>query len=65
LGGRNREFTDQTSIGGNGNGLRHSDAQKLTERITRLDAQTVEYIVTVDDAKTYLKPFKCAAPAEG
>ena len=32
-------FTDQTSIGGNGNGLRHSDALKLTERITRLDAQ--------------------------
>ena len=34
-------FTDQTSIGGNGNGQRHSDALKLTERITRLDAQTV------------------------
>jgi hypothetical protein len=50
-------FTDQTSIGGNGNGLRHSDALKLTERITRLDAQTVEYIVTVDDPKTYGKPF--------
>jgi hypothetical protein len=50
-------FTDQTSVGGNGNGLRHSDALKLTERITRVDAQTMEYIVTVDDPKTYVKPF--------
>jgi hypothetical protein len=50
-------FTDQTSIGGNGNGLRHSDALKLTERVTRIDAQTMEYIVTVDDPRTYVKPF--------
>jgi hypothetical protein len=50
-------FTDQTSIGGNGNGLRHSDALKLTERVTRIDAQTMEYVVTVDDPKTYVKPF--------
>jgi len=50
-------FTDQTSIGGNGNGLRHSDALKLTERVTRVDAQTMEYVVTVDDPKTYVKPF--------
>jgi hypothetical protein len=50
-------FTDQTSIGGNGNGLRHSDALKLTERVTRIDAQTMEYVVTVDDPKTYAKPF--------
>jgi hypothetical protein len=50
-------FTDQTSIGGNGNGLRHSAELKLTERVTRIDAQTMEYIVTVDDPKTYVKPF--------
>ena len=50
-------FTDQTSIGGNGNGLRHSADLKLTERVTRVDAQTLEYIVTVDDPKTYVKPF--------
>jgi hypothetical protein len=50
-------FTDQTSIGGNGNGLRHSDALKLTERVTRIDADTMEYVVTVDDPKTYVRPF--------
>ena len=43
--------------GGNGNGLRHSDALRLTERVTRIDAQTMEYIVTVDDPRTYVKPF--------
>ncbi len=50
-------FTDQTSIGGNGNGLRHSADLKLTERVTRIDAQTMEYMVTVDDPRTYVKPF--------
>ena len=51
-------FTDQTSIGGNGNGLRHSAAMKMTERITRdRRADDCEYIVTVDDPKTYVKPF--------
>jgi hypothetical protein len=38
--------TDQTSVGGNGNGPRHSDALTLTERFTRLDSQTLEYVVT-------------------
>ena len=28
-----RNFTDQTSIGGNGNGTRHSEALTLTERL--------------------------------
>ena len=50
-------FTDQTSIGGNGNGLRHSADLKLTERVTRIDAQTMEYVVTVDDPEAYVKPF--------
>src|SRR5437764_13858618 len=50
-------FTDQTSIGGNGNGLRHSADLKLTERVTRVDAQTLQYSVTVDDPNAYVKPF--------
>ena len=31
-------FTDQMSIGFNGNGLRHSDQMRLVERFTRVDA---------------------------
>ncbi len=55
-------MTDKTSIGFNGNGLRHSDAMRLVERFTRVDADTIEWEVTIDDPKTYTKPFKMALP---
>jgi hypothetical protein len=50
-------FTDETSIGGNGNGVRHSDQMKLTERLTRIDPEMIEYIARVDDPVTYTAPF--------
>ncbi len=50
-------FTDQTSIGGNGNGTRHSEALTLTERFTRVDQDMIEYIATVDDPVAYTAPF--------
>jgi len=34
-----------------------SDAAKVTERFTRIDADTVTYQFTVDDPKTFVKPF--------
>jgi len=56
-------FTDQTSIGGgNGNGLRHSAGMKITERITRTDADELRYEVHVDDPKTYTRPFTISLP---
>jgi len=56
-------FTDQTSIGGgNGNGLRHSTAMKITERITRVDRDELRYEVHVDDPNTYTKPFTLSLP---
>jgi hypothetical protein len=56
-------FTDQTSIGGgNGNGLRHSTDLKLTERITRVDADELRYEVHIDDPKTYVKPWTISLP---
>jgi hypothetical protein len=55
-------FTDQMSIGFNGNGLRHSEQMKLVERFTRVDANTIQWEVTIDDPKTYTKPFKMALP---
>ena len=55
-------FTDQMSIGFNGNGLRHSDQMRLVERFTRVDASTIQWEVTIDDPKTYTKPFKMALP---
>ena len=50
-------FTDRTSIGGNGNGTRHSDKMRMTERFTRIDPQMIDYQITVDDPVTYTQPF--------
>jgi hypothetical protein len=55
-------LTDKTSIGPNGNGLRHSADMKMTERITRVGADVVQYEVTIDDPKTYTKPFTLSMP---
>jgi hypothetical protein len=55
LGGKN-------GIGLNGGGTPTSDALKLTERYTRLDPNTLQYEVTIDDPKTYVRPFKIAFP---
>jgi len=57
-----RNFTDKMSIGFNGNGLRHSDAMTLVERFTRVDAQTIQWEVTIEDPKTYTRPFRIATP---
>jgi hypothetical protein len=50
-------FTDRTSISENGNGLRHSEALRLVERITRRDRDILEYQVTIDDPQTYSRPW--------
>jgi hypothetical protein len=52
----------KTGIGLNGGGTPTSDALKLTERYTRVDPNTLKYEVTIDDPKTYVKPFKVAFP---
>ena len=51
-------FTDQTTI----NNTPASDALRLTERFTRVGADTVNYEVTVDDPKTWTRPWKMAFP---
>jgi hypothetical protein len=55
-------LTDQTSIGANGNGLRHSADMKIIERFTRTDADILQYDMYVDDPKTYTRPFKISIP---
>ena len=55
-------LTDQTSIGANGNGLRHSADMKITERFTRTDADILQYDITIDDPRTYTRPFKLSIP---
>ncbi len=55
-------LTDRTSIGGNGNGLRHSDRMVITERFKRVADDVVQYQFTVDDPVTYARPFTMSMP---
>ncbi len=55
-------LTDQTSIGANGNGLRHSADMVITERFTRTAADELKYEIRVDDPKTYTRPFTFQLP---
>ena len=55
-------LTDKTSIGPNGNGLRHSDQMKITERFKRVAADVMQYQITIDDPVTYVRPFTLSLP---
>ncbi len=55
-------FTDKDALGSNGAGYpgdpgHHSADLKLTERLTRVDANTLNYQATVDDPKTWTQPW--------
>jgi hypothetical protein len=43
-------------------GVPHSDALKLVERFSRVDANTITYEVTVEDPNVYTRPWKVAIP---
>jgi hypothetical protein len=55
-------LTDQTSIGLNGNGLRHSADMKIVERFTRKAPDELQYEIHIDDPKTYTRPFTIRVP---
>jgi hypothetical protein len=55
-------LTGQTSIGANGNGLRHSDKMTMVERIRRVADGVVQYQLTVIDPETYPRPFTISIP---
>jgi hypothetical protein len=40
----------------------HSDALRLTERYTMLDANTIQYEVTIQDPKVFTRPCKISMP---
>jgi hypothetical protein len=52
----------KTGIGLNGGGTPTSDALKLVEKFTRIDPNTINYEMTIDDPKTYAKPWKVGFP---
>jgi hypothetical protein len=55
-------LTDKTSIGLNGNGLRHSDKMTIVERFKRVAADIIQYQMTIDDPVTYTRPFTLSLP---
>jgi hypothetical protein len=55
-------FTDRTGIGANGGGQQHSEALRVIERFTRVDAETIQYEATIDDPLTYSRPWRMAFP---
>ena len=60
-------FTDKVAIGSNGAGYPgdpgyHSEALKVTERFTRTAENTLQYEATVDDPKTWIRPWTIAIP---
>ena len=62
-------MTDKTSVGSNGTGYngeggRHSEALKLTERFTRVAEDLIQYQALIDDPKTWSKPYTVQIPLE-
>jgi hypothetical protein len=55
-------LTDKTSIGLNGNGLRHSDQMRFVEKFKRVAPDILQYQITVDDPVTYPRPFTASFP---
>jgi hypothetical protein len=51
-----------TGIGGNGGGTATSDQLRLTERFTRVAADVLDYEATIDDPKTFARPWKLLLP---
>jgi hypothetical protein len=43
-------------------GIPQSASLKVTERFKRVDADTIDYSVTIDDSKVYTKPWTVALP---
>jgi hypothetical protein len=46
-------FTDELAVGR----MAHSEDLKLTERFTRIDPDMIDYVVTVDDPRTFEAPW--------
>jgi hypothetical protein len=52
-------LTDKTNITG---GVRHSRNLRLIERFARLDDETIQYDVTIDDPQTWVRPWRLSFP---
>jgi hypothetical protein len=59
-------YTDRTSVEyprpGSIGGALHSEQLRIIERFTRIDAVTIDYRFTANDAKTWTRPWSAAIP---
>jgi hypothetical protein len=55
-------LTNLTAVGVNGNGVRHSEQMKITERFRRVADDVIQYQATFDDPLTYERPFTVSFP---
>jgi hypothetical protein len=55
-------LTNLTAVGVNGNGVRHSEQMKITERFRRVADDVIQYQATFDDPLTYERPFTISFP---
>ena len=55
-------FNGTIGVTGNGRLMPTSDALKMVERFTRVDANTIQYEATVDDPKTWTGPWRVSFP---
>ena len=59
-----RGWIATNAAAGNMRGVLQSDALHVVERFTRVSAGTIHYQVTIDDPKTYTRPWTLAIPLE-
>jgi hypothetical protein len=55
-------LTDRTGVAVNGQANLHSEAARLIERFTRTGPDTLRYELTVDDPKTWTRPWTISFP---
>jgi len=55
-------FNGTIGVTGNGRLMPTSDALRMVERFTRIDANTIQYEATVDDPKTWTGPWRVSFP---
>jgi len=53
---------NKTGIGGNGGGTPFSENARFTERLTRIDKETIQYTMRVEDPTIYTAPFTFTFP---
>ena len=55
-------FNGKVGLTLNGNANLTSQSLRIVERLTRLDANTIQYEATVEDPKTWVRPWKVSLP---